>query len=266
MTTYTPSSDNVMFGRGKILFSPFVGGAFTKQFTHMGNCDTFAIGVAPEFVEMTDYTSETSVPYKRVAKSNTLTMKIAGFEFATKNLQFAFLGDLTSYTQTLATITGETIASASITGLKGSILGPTAYRSISSPELIYAAGATLVSGTDYEIYDANKGYIRILPTGGVVDGTALVLSYVKAAITTPLQIVRGATQTAMQGRIAYIPNNTTGPNNEVVAWNVNLAPDGEVGFIADDFAKWSVTGSVQSDSAGTYGGSSSNPFFEITTR
>lgn len=265
MTTYTPSSDNVMFGRGRVFFSQFVSNAFNNQFIHLGNCDTFSISVAPEFATLTDFTTETSVEYKKVAKATSLTMKIAGFEFATKNLQYMFLGDLTSYTQTLATITGETIASAAVTGLKGAFF-PTTYRSISSPVLTQGA-TTLVSGTDYEIHDASKGVIRILPTGSTVaDGTALLLTYVKAAISTPLSIVRGATQTAMQGRVMFLPNNTTGPNNEVIAWNVNLSPDGDVGFIADDFAKWSVTGAVQSDSAGTYGGSSSDPYFQITTR
>lgn len=266
MTTYTPSSDNVMFGRGKILFSKFVGGAFNNKFEHLGNCDTFTLTMAPETVSLTDYTTETSVDYKQVTKKMTVTVKIAGFEFATGVLEKIFLGDTTSYTQTANTITGETIAASSVTGLKGALFS-TAKRSISGPTLIQGT-STLVSGTDYDIYDTSKGIVRILPTGTTVaDGADLLLTYAHAAImSTPLSVMRGGTQTSLQGRILFLPDNTTGPDNEVTIWNSSLTPDGDVGFISDDFAKWSVTGAVQSDAAGTYGGSSSNPYFQILTR
>ena len=66
MATYTPSSDNVTFGRGKVLFSEFVSGAYTGQFRHLGNCDTFSIGLSPEKISLTDFTTETSSPYKEL--------------------------------------------------------------------------------------------------------------------------------------------------------------------------------------------------------
>jgi hypothetical protein len=267
MATYTPSSDNVMFGRGKILFAAHVGGATSNQYIHLGNCDTFSIGVVPEKVSLTNYMTETSAVYKEVVKKVDIPIKISGFEFASSNMKLVFMGDTTSYTQTAATITGETIATASMTGLKGSFFATT-KRSISSPTLIQGT-STLTSGTDYTIEDASRGVIKVLSTGAVVaDGTSLLLTYAHAALTGSgaLTVVRGGVDTSVEGRLLFLPDNTTGPDNEVQVWNATLTPDGEIPFISDEFAKWNLSGQAQDDSAGTYGGSSSNPYFQVTTR
>jgi hypothetical protein len=65
MTTYTPSPNNVMFGRGKIFFAPHIGGAFGKQWQHLGNCKSFSLGVTPEKVKMKNYMTETSASIQR---------------------------------------------------------------------------------------------------------------------------------------------------------------------------------------------------------
>jgi hypothetical protein len=265
MTTYTPSPDNVMFGRGKLFFAEHSGGAHVNQYVHLGNCDTFSVGVVPEKVSMVNYMTETSAKYKEVNKSIDIPIKASGFEFATSNMKLLFMGDTTSYTQTANTITGETIATAAMTGLKGKFYG-TAMRNISGPILLQGA-TTLVSGTDYTIEDASRGVIKILSTGSTVaDGTALLLTYAHAAISTALTIVRGGVNTSLEGRFMFMPDNTTGPDNELTIWNASLTPDGDVGFISDDFAKWNLSGQVLDDSAGTYGGSTANPYFQLLTR
>jgi hypothetical protein len=267
MATYTPSPDNVTFGRGKIMFAPFLTTAAPVQYYHFGNCDTFSIGVAPETVDMTNFMTETSAPYKSVVKKVNIPIKIAGFEFSSFNNKINFMGDQTSYTQAAATITGETLASAAITGLKGSFFRTT-KRTISG--LIMTQGATtMVSGTDYTVEDASAGVVKILSTGSTIaDGTSLLLTYAHAAITgAGLTVVRAAVDTSVEGRLLFLPDNTTGPDNEVLVWNATLRPDGDIGFIGEnDFLKWNLTGVVQDDSAGIYGGSTACPYFQVTTR
>ncbi len=267
MTTYTPSPNNVTFGRGKIFFAPHISGAFGKQWQHLGNCDTFSVGVVPEKVSLTNFMTETSAKYKEVVKSVDIPIKISGFEFATNNMKLMFMGDTTSYTQTASTETLETIAPATLTGLKGSFF-TTTKRSISSPTLVQGT-VTLASGTDYTIEDAERGVVKVLSTSvTVADGTALRLTYIAAALTgtSALTVVRAATDTSVDGRLLFVPDNTTGPDNEVEVWNATLTPDGEIPFIADEFMKWSMSGQAQDDSAGSYGGSTANPYFQIITR
>jgi hypothetical protein len=262
----TPSSDNVKFGRGKILFDQFVNGTRTGQYKHLGNCKKFSIGINPEELTMKDYTQESSAPYKRVTTGIEIPITITGFEFAEDpNLKMIFMGDRTNFTQTAHTATAETLAASTLTGLKGSLF-QTTRRSLSSATVLQGT-ATMVSGTDWELYDALAGIIRVLPTGSIADGTVLTANYVAAAISgTELPVIRGATQTSVQGRLLFIPANTTGPKDECVVWNAKLTPDGEVDFIADEFSEWNLTGSVQSDTAGSYGGSSSDPYFRVLQR
>lgn len=266
MATYTPSSDNVTFGRGAVWFAQHSGGAYVNQYRHLGNCDQFSIGLVPEKISLTDYTTETSAPYKEVVKKTDMPIKISGFEFSSFNMKLAFMGSETTYTQTAATLT-ETLAASTLTGLKGSGF-KTAKKSITVTSILQGT-TTLVAGTDYSVADSAGGLIRILPTGSTVtDGTALTIVYVAGALTgtsARTQIVGGAV-TSVTGRILFVPDNTTGPDNEVTVWNATLTPDGEIPFIGDDWLKWNLTGSVQSDTAGTYGGSAANPYFFVETR
>jgi hypothetical protein len=268
MAYNTPSSDNVVFGRGRILFDRFTdAGVRTGQFIHLGNCDRLAIGVAPEELTMTDYTTESSAPYKSVTTKIELPINISGFEFAEPILRLIFMGDKTTHTQTAHTATAEAVAAATLTDLKGSFF-QLGRRSITSATVLQGT-ATLVSGTDWELYDALAGVIRLLPASATIaDGTAITANYVAAALSgsSAIPVVRGATKTAVQGKLLFIPQNTTGPKNELIVWNAKLTPDGDVGFISDEFAKWNLSGSVQSDSAGSYGGSTSDPFFRILQR
>jgi len=264
----TPSSDNVVFGRGRILFDQFTAaGLRTGQYIHLGNCDRLALGIAPEELTMTDYTTETSAPYKSVTTKIEIPISISGFEFAAANLKLIFMGDKTSHTQTAHTATAEAVAASTLTDVKGSFF-QLGRRSISSATVLQGT-ATLVSGTDWELYDALAGVIRLLPSGTtVVDGTAITANYVAAAHSgaSAIPLIRGATQTAVQGRLLFVPANSTGPENELTVWNAKLTPDGDVSFISDEFAKWNLSGSVQSDAAGSYGGSSANPYFQILQR
>ena len=203
MTTNTPSTDNVTFGRGKVMFAPFLTTAAPSQYYHLGNCDTFSIGLSPEKVTLTDFTTETSAPYKEVVKKTDMPIKISGFEFADINMKLAFMGSTTSYTQTAATLT-ETLAAASLTGLAGSFFR-TAKKSITVTDILQGT-TTLTNGTDYTVFDASGGVIKIPSTTTVTDGTALSIIYVAAALTgatARTQTVGGAV-TSLNGRLLFV--------------------------------------------------------------
>lgn len=257
----SPSSGNVLLGRGSIFFSRFISNAFTNQFIHLGNCDNFSFAPSVEFAELANYMTSTTAPYKKVAKKTNLDVKVSGFEFASRVMALALFGETGTLTQSSGTATAEAVAASSVTGLKGSYV-QLSKREVSAVVLKQGA-TTFTLGTDYEVTDSDSGLIRILPTGGITDGTALTADYSYAAITTALETVSIAKSTAVEGRLLFIPDPTTGPQVEITFYNVSLAPDGDIGLISDDYAKWGMSGSVQDDSAGTYGGSASYPYGKL---
>lgn len=262
----TPSSTNTIFGRGAIFFDRFSStGVQSHQWLHLGNCDNFATSISTDTVNMTDYTSFTSTPYATATKATTVGLKISGFEFDAKVMAVVLSGDTSTYTQSASTVTGETIAAASLTGLVGSYF-QTANRNISAIT-VKQGTVTLVSGTDWSLHSSLTGLVRIIPTSStVVDGTALTINYTSAALSgaTALTTVRGFNAAQVQGAILFVPNNTTGPNLEVRIWNCKLSADGDTSLISDDFAKWNLTGTVVADSAAAYGGSTNEPYMRVT--
>lgn len=257
----TPSSDNVLLGRGALFFDRYTAAGVRTGFRHLGNCDSFAIGIETEKLEMTDYTQQTAANYKEVVTKTNVNLTMSGFEFDPNNLSLALLGDQTTYTQSSQTVTGETVLAATATGIAGKYVR-TAYRDISSV-VVKQGETTLTLNTDYEITSAAAGLIRLLPGGGATDGTAVTVDYSAAAISTALTVVRGATTAAIEGELFFLPNNTTGPNHEVRVFRASLAPNGELGLISDEFGKWTLEGKALSDAAGAYGGSTSNPYFQL---
>jgi hypothetical protein len=266
MSTSTPSATNTVFGRGALFFSRFdANGVNPAQFKHLGNCSNFATSVSSDDVDLTNYLENTSAPYNTARKSTDVELKITGFEFAPSVLAPALMGDVSSYTQAAVTVTTETIAAATLTGLKGSYF-KAAWRNISAATMLQGT-ATLVSGTDWEVANAYTGLFRVKPAASVTDGTALKVNYTAAALTagsTALETIRVFNQSNIYGQLLFVPNNSTGPNNEVIFWYVSLTPDGDIGFISDDWMSWTMKGKVLSDSAGAYGGSTNEPYGRVT--
>ena len=257
-----PSTSNVMLGRGALYFDRRTDDDTTVGSFHLGNCDQFALNISTETLDLTDYTQQSSSPYVTVITKTDVKATISGFEFSKENWALATLGSNSTYTQSASSATGEVLASATVTGLKGRTFF-TDFRSISS--VVVKQGATTFTvDVDYEIVDATRGMIKILTTGSVADGTALTVDYSYAAIASGLDTVFGGVNTAVEGTLRFVSNNTTGEDWDLTAWNASIRPNGDIGFISDEFNKFTLEATFQSDAAGSYGGSASSPYYTLT--
>lgn len=261
--TYTPSASNVMLGRGALYFDRRTSSDNTVGSFHLGNCDTFTINVSTEKLTLSDFTQQSTSPYKEVVSSTTVGLTIAGFEFSKDTTALATMGTIDStYSQNNTAVTGEVLASATVTGLKGRYFF-TAYRNISSTALKQGA-TTHVLNTDYTVADATRGIIYIKTTGAVTDGTALTIDYSKATISTgTYDRIFGGVNTTIEGKLRFVSNNTTGPNWDFTGWNVSLRPNGDIALISEEFNKFTLEGTAQSDATGVYGGSSNSPYYTL---
>jgi hypothetical protein len=238
-----------MLGRGAIYFDRRTSTDNTVGSFHLGNCDQFGVNITTEKLTLIDNTQQSSSPYKEVVVETAL----------------ATMGANSTLTQAAASIAGEVLASATVTNLLGKYFF-LSKRDVSNVVLKQGATTHTVDD-DYEIVDAARGLIRILPDGDIADGTALTADYDHAAILTAsaLDLVFGGTSAAIEGKLRFISNNTTGPNWDFVAWNASLRPNGDIAFLSgNEFNKFTLEGTAQSDATGTYGGSSSSPYYTLT--
>ncbi len=157
----------------------------------------------------------------------------------------------------------EALVPITATEIKGKFF-QTAKSNISAVTLTQGA-TTLVLGTDYQIYDATIGLIRLLSTSPtIVDGTIIEIDYTPQAITgTAVEQVYAVVNSSIQGTLLFRPNNSDGPKRQLKAWKVTLQPGNELALISDEFFKFSLSGKVLSDTAGAYGGSLTSPYFTM---
>jgi hypothetical protein len=253
-----------MLGRGAIYFDRRTATDNKVGSFHLGNCDVFGINISTEKITLNDFTQQTTSPYKEVVSSTNVAINIEGFEFSKDTMALATMGAIDeAYTQNNTAVTGEPLASATAVGLKGRFF-QLDYRNVSN--VVLKQGATThVEGDDYTVVDATRGIVKILTDGDIVDGTALTADYDKATIAAGA-IVRifGGTSATIEGTLRFVSNNSTGPNWDVTVWNASLRPNGDISFISEEFNKFTLEGTAQSDASGTYGGSASSPYYTIT--
>jgi hypothetical protein len=198
------------------------------------------------------------------------------------------IGSVTETITITATMTGGNgVGTASVTGSVSGALGTatvgTPFTSAPINFTITDAGMTdLTSGdeytialtgdvilhtvtTDYILTDAARGLITIVEGGGIDPDFPVLVSYTYASRDASRK-VKGATLSTQECSIMFAADNAVGPNQDALFFRVSLTPDGELGFISEDWGTWSLSGKLLDDSAGAYGGSVDSPLYELTEK
>jgi hypothetical protein len=247
------NGSNLLLGRGEIYVDKYVSGVKTGEL-FLGNCTSFAISTKDDMKEKYTSTKATSTLLKRIPVHRTVEMKIEGDEFSIENMEFMLMGTSGTLTQTGASVTGETLSSSVALGR----YYPTLYRNISAVTVkAGVSGATaMTNNTDY-IIDAD-GRIYTVPGGAIVAGDILKADYTYATISGYSKLA-GGYQSYIEAFIRFKGKPTNGPQYEVTAWKVNLTPNGDLGFISDDFGKWQLQGLLLDDTANH----ATSPYYDI---
>lgn len=248
--------NKVLLGRGKVYFDRLDASGASTGLRFMGTVSELAISGSQEKREIRDFSLPGAPVLAEAVIASDFTLRLTAHEFTRENLALAFMGDEAGLTQSSGSVVDEVLA----TTARKSRAYQCASRKISAVTVKEGA-ATLVAGTDYEVSDADAGMIYITDAAPNVTGTGnLTISYTKAAIASPgWDKVRGAMQTAVRGRVLYLGDPATGPRTNVNVWRVSLSPEGDVGFIGDDFAGFQLSGKIESDATNH----PTEPFFVV---
>jgi hypothetical protein len=113
--------------------------------------------------------------------------------------------------------------------------------------VVKVAAATKTLNTDYKLDDTN-GLIYVMPSPGtIVALDDLAVTYDQAAKT--IKQVSGGTESQINAYLMFQSDNANGPNYRLEAWNVSITPDGDLGFISDEFGTFNLRMAVQNDAA-----------------
>lgn len=252
--TNAPSGSNLILGAGALYFDLFDTSGNKTGELHLGNCDKFELTPSTEMATKKSGLDAAKGVFKQAIKGLQYDLAITGCEFNKENLALLFLGSVGTLTQSTASVTGETLSSS----VKKGRWYACTKRGISAVTVkAGVAGSTAMTlTTDYTI-DATTGRIYVVPGGGIADGDILKIDYTYATISKSK--ISAGTTPRLEGFMRYIADNAAGPNHEIQMWRVVLNPDGAIGFITDDFADWTLKGTVQYDAANH----PTSPYFDI---
>lgn len=240
---------NLLLGRGNLFFDRWTAAGVKTGWRFLGNVPEFSLNTSDDVREKNSSTEAAAPLLARVVIKRTPEFSIALDEFQLESIALGMMGSAATYSQVNTPVTGEVLVASGAVPL-GVVKGnyyKTAKRGISAVTVKKAPSTSLVLGTDYDILDAETGLIYIKPTGVTLsNGDGVNIDYTPRTITNENKII-GATSTIIDGSILFVPDNASGPKLELEVWHVQVAPDGDISFITDDFGQMKIKGSVVSD-------------------
>lgn len=244
LVNQAPQAEDFIVGNGKIYFDRFDENGLATGEVHLGNCTELVFSQDIQKIEKHSRMDKDRRLLKSVVTDKSASVRIAGDEFNPFNVALATMGQERDIAQAGQAITGEQLTD------DGTVRLGRQYAL--TEELISAVTVTqgvtgLVLGTDYEL-DTLRGLVRFLPTSPTLDETAVIAVDYTSGVTT-LATVAGGTEGKIEGRIRFLGDPTSGPIWDIVIWLVSISPEGDLGFITDEFGNWTLSADVLSDSA-----------------
>lgn len=235
------NGEDLVLGRGALLLDRYVSGAPSTHLRFVGNVSELRLSTSDEIREKFSSVEAAAPLLKRVVARR--TMEIIGVfdEFNMENLALAMMGTLSEATQSAVAVANMEFDDV----LQGRYydLGS---RNIAAVVVNTAPGGTLhVVTTDYTV-DLARGILYIVPGGGIADGTDIEVDFTRAT-ATQIETVDGGGASLIEAKLHFESDNANGPNYKLEAWRVSITPEGELGFISDDFGSFSLRMAIQND-------------------
>lgn len=194
-------------------------------------------------VDKKEQTSKGRNDYGQVLESVTL-QKPAGFtlelsEVNTESLTLALLGTSSLSTQASGTLTDQAVT------VKSDRWVPVSKENLTGAIVVKHTSSTpvYVEGVDYQL---NKplGLLKVLADGAILDAASVKVSGAYSAISSTK--ISGATNTDIRAKIIFDgKNQADGLPVVVTVWEAIIAADSAFDFLASDFNKVNLPGTMK---------------------
>lgn len=240
------NGQNTKLGKGSLFLARIVSGV-SEALDFMGNANSISINSEPTNVQLFSSTERSGALIAEANLRTLYTLTASLNEYAKNNLLLWFKASENSKAQDAST--GKTILISNVVKGKFYELGA---RRVENAVLMIGTD-TLVSGTDYTL-NSEFGIFKILDGSTKVSDAGtddIEVTFEQPALTiTQLRLNREASQ---ECRLLYLADdaNTSGvgAKDRLEVWRVNVAPEGELNLISDDYGAFSLTMTVMDDSA-----------------
>jgi hypothetical protein len=237
--------DKNYVGAGHVLFNRFDAQGEPTGYRHLRNVDTLNLATTVTKIEKKSAMDGARQILKEVVTGTEAEVTLVLSEYDKENLALAFRGDTAAFTQAADPgLTAQEINNGE--ALSFDVWYDLGKEMLSDVE-INQNGSPLTITEDYLI-DLEVGMVCILSTGG---GAEAVTTWDGDAAAIDSTTVRGLNVGKILGSLRFISaeNQAAGPRFKADIHLVELAPDGELPFISEEFGSFTLKGKAQKDSS-----------------
>lgn len=232
-------------GRGRIYFDAFPANTKTKTGErYFGNTPSFSLTIESESLDHFDSDAGIRVKDDSALLELNRTGSFTTDNIDPENVALFLLGTASTLAQGAGAVVDEAIADVKKDryyqiGVSAGL--PAGVRDISLVTVKVGA-ATKTAGTDYTV-DTTLARVYIVPSGTIIDGDDILVSYTKAA-TSRVQIITAANAT-IDGALRFEATNPKGTLLDYYMPYVRLSPNGEYALKGDEWQQMSFNLDIQ---------------------
>lgn len=233
-------------GKGSLLLEAIINGAGVGSFEFMENAT--AVTISGD-VTSADLYSSTQSSSPLIASSTTrigYTVQATLSGFTLGNLKRWLFGQAKVRTQAALSTQTQTFTGSAV--VKGGFIRLPARR-VTAVQVSLGGTDPVVLDTDFTLY-ADQGIIGITKNGVIEDGDEIEVQWNQPSLV--LDQISVGKEASPVCHLLYLADdaNTDGvaAKDTLEIWKVQLAPDGELPLISDEYATYQITMKVLSDS------------------
>jgi hypothetical protein len=236
--------ENVKLGKGSLLLDLNDDDGVPQHLEFVGNATGVSLNWDITQVELYSSTERTAGLVDRARTRAGLTMSAVLNEFTLTNLRLHLLGEEATSNQS-----SGTSATANLNNVKLDHYYEIGSRQVTNV-VVNDGSNNLTVDVDYEL-NSEFGVIHPLTGGAIDEGDDLLVTFDKPALAfTSVRLGKKSQQIA---RVVYLADdaNSAGAasKDRLELWKVDVAPDGELQLISDEYGSFTLTMAVLTDGA-----------------
>lgn len=242
---FPASGQNVKIGKGALMLALLDAEENENGFDFAGNANSVSISSDLTQVEIYSSTEAAGALLDSARTRIAYTLTASLNEFTKQNLEYFLAG--TRNTKSQLTGTGVAVPFADVVAGRYYDVGA---RQITNVIVYKTPGSTaLVLNTDYTL-NAEFGMVKPIIGGAIADGDDIAVEFDRPVLS--IDQIRVATSGPKIAHLLYLSDdaNTGGKaaKDRLEVWRVDVAPDGELNFISDDYGAFSLSMKILTDS------------------
>lgn len=239
------NGENLKLGKGSLLLDALTTAGLHTGFDFVGNVSALTLAAAVTKAQKFSSTQRSSPLIGSAITRIGYTLTATLDEFTLNNLKKFLLGESNTKTQTVATNATKTFTGVQV--VPGRYLD-LEKRRVTGVIVTRDTTEIAVLDTDYTL-NSEFGLIHILEGGGITAGMDLSIEYDAPALT--IDQVRIAKDAAPVCHLLFLADDANqdgaGARDRLEMWRVQIAPEGDLGLISDEYGSFQITMEVLSD-------------------